>query len=61
MDAEQGIRAVRLINPRTAIPIHFDDYDVFTSPLEAFTAAAAWEGLDDRVVVLERGQSHPLR
>lgn len=61
MDAEQGIRAVRLINPRTAIPIHFDDYDVFTSPLEDFTAAAAREGLDDRVVVLERGQSHLLR
>ncbi|MGO4341176.1 MBL fold metallo-hydrolase [Pedococcus sp. 2YAF34] len=61
MDAEQGVEAVRLIDPSTAIPIHFDDYDVFTSPLSDFTQAAEREGLGDRVVVLERGQAHPLR
>ena len=61
MDAEQGVEAVRLIDPTTAIPIHFDDYDVFTSPLSDFTSAAAEAGLADRVVVLERGGTHPLR
>lgn len=36
MDAEQGVEAVRIINPREAIPIHYNDYEVFKSPLEDF-------------------------
>jgi len=60
MDAEQGVEAVRLIDPDTAVPIHFDDYDVFTSPLRDFTEAAAKAGLGERVRVLARGEVHPL-
>src|SRR4051794_6280340 len=33
MDAKQGVAALRLIRPRRAIPIHYDDYPVFRSPL----------------------------
>ena len=58
MDAEQGAEALRIIRPRTAVPIHFDDYDVFTSPLEDFIAAAEATGLGDRLHVLERGQTY---
>lgn len=31
MDAEQGVKALRIVRPRTAVPIHQDDYTVFTS------------------------------
>lgn len=61
MDAHQGVEAVRLIDPRTVIPIHYDDYDVFTSPLSDFTEAAARAGLGERVHVLNRGDTYPLQ
>lgn len=57
MDAEQGVRAVQIVAPRLAIPIHYDDYPVFTSPLEDFQAAVQAAGLVDRVRYLERGES----
>jgi L-ascorbate metabolism protein UlaG (beta-lactamase superfamily) len=36
MDAVQGLQLVQLINPDITIPIHYDDYDVFLSPLSDF-------------------------
>jgi len=60
MDAEQGVEAVSLVDPDLAIPIHYDDYDVFTSPLEDFTEAAAKAGLAERVHVLGRGERYSL-
>lgn len=56
MDAEQGVQALRLIQPRRAIPIHNDDYPVFKSSLEEFLAAARAAGLQDRVQVLRPGE-----
>jgi L-ascorbate metabolism protein UlaG (beta-lactamase superfamily) len=41
VDAEQGVEAVRIIDPKAAIPVHFDDYDLFTSGLDEFLAAAS--------------------
>ncbi|GGO79098.1 MBL fold metallo-hydrolase [Nonomuraea cavernae] len=60
MDGEQGARWVRLINPRAVIPVHYDDYDVFTSPLEDFQRHMERAGLADRIRYLERGQTCPL-
>jgi L-ascorbate metabolism protein UlaG (beta-lactamase superfamily) len=44
MDAAQGVKALQLIRPRTAVPIHYHDYTVFKDPLSSFkdavTAAA---------------------
>jgi L-ascorbate metabolism protein UlaG (beta-lactamase superfamily) len=57
MDAKQGVRALKLIDPRRAIPIHYDDYTVFKSPLEDFAKAVRAAGLEDRVVYLARGDS----
>jgi L-ascorbate metabolism protein UlaG (beta-lactamase superfamily) len=57
MDAEQGVGCLKLVNPRRAIPIHVDDYDVFTSPPSDFLARAEEAGLRDRVTVLERGMT----
>lgn len=60
MDAEQGVEAVRLIGPRTVVPVHYDDYDVFTSSLEDFLAAAAEAGVDGSVRPVRRGDLLPL-
>ena len=39
MDADQGLEAMRIVNPRTTIPIHYNDYEVFESLLEDFKHA----------------------
>ncbi|KAL1304775.1 hypothetical protein AAFC00_003710 [Neodothiora populina] len=54
MDAKQGIELVRLINPDVTIPIHYDDYDVFLSPLSDFKKAVEDAGLSQKVVYLDR-------
>jgi L-ascorbate metabolism protein UlaG (beta-lactamase superfamily) len=41
-----GVQATEIIAPRTAIPIHFNDYTVFKSPLEDFVKAIAEAGLE---------------
>jgi L-ascorbate metabolism protein UlaG (beta-lactamase superfamily) len=54
MDAKQGIELVQLIKPDLTIPIHFDDYDVFLSPLEDFKKAVEDAGWSSKVVYLDR-------
>ncbi|KAI4204786.1 MAG: hypothetical protein LQ350_000852 [Teloschistes chrysophthalmus] len=54
MDAEQGLGLVKLIDPDLTIPIHYDDYDVFLSPLEDFKTKMEEAGLQDKVVYLDR-------
>jgi L-ascorbate metabolism protein UlaG (beta-lactamase superfamily) len=58
MDAEQGVEAIKLIGPKTAIPIHYNDYDVFKSPLEDFKKAVEEAGLRDRVHYLSHGDTY---
>ena len=58
MDAEQGVEALRIIDPRTAVPIHYNDYGVFKSPLEDFEKAVAEAGLEDRVRYLAHGETY---
>ena len=58
MDAEQGVEAMRIVDPRTAIPIHYNDYEVFTSPLEDFKRAVSEAGLEDRVHYLTHGDTY---
>lgn len=60
MDAAQGLEALRRVRPRRVIPIHTDDYDVFTSSLDDFLAAARAAGISERVVVLRRGETIDL-
>ena len=57
MDARQGVEAVRIVNPGTAVPIHYDDYPVFKSPLDDFKRAVQEAGLESRVRYIERGES----
>jgi L-ascorbate metabolism protein UlaG (beta-lactamase superfamily) len=58
MDAKQGVEAIRIVEPRTAIPIHYNDYTVFKSPLEDFKRAVADAGLEDRVRYLSHGDTY---
>jgi L-ascorbate metabolism protein UlaG (beta-lactamase superfamily) len=58
MDAEQGVEAIRIINPREVIPIHYNDYEVFKSPLEDFRKAVEAAGFADRVRYLSHGETY---
>jgi L-ascorbate metabolism protein UlaG (beta-lactamase superfamily) len=58
MDARQGVDAIRWIQPKKVIPIHFDDYPVFKSPLADFQREVEAGGFTDRVIYLERGMKH---
>ncbi|ARV59553.1 MBL fold metallo-hydrolase [Nostocales cyanobacterium HT-58-2] len=58
MNAEQGVQAIQIIAPRQAIPIHFNDYTVFKSPLEDFKRAIAQAGLEDKVTYLSHGDTY---
>ena len=58
MDAEQGVEAVELFDADTNIPIHYDDYEVFQSPLSDFREAVEAAGLEDRVAYVDRGDTY---
>jgi L-ascorbate metabolism protein UlaG (beta-lactamase superfamily) len=58
MDAEQGVEAIRIINPREVIPIHYNDYEVFKSPLEDFKKAVEAAGFTERVKYLSHGETY---
>jgi L-ascorbate metabolism protein UlaG (beta-lactamase superfamily) len=58
MDAEQGVEAIRIINPREVIPIHYNDYEVFQSPLEDFKKAVEAAGFSERVKYLSHGETY---
>jgi hypothetical protein len=40
MTGEQGVKAVEITKPRTAIPIHYNDFSVFLSGLDDFKRAS---------------------
>ena len=58
MDADQGVEAMRIVDPKIAIPIHYNDYTVFKSPLEDFKKVVAQAGLEDRVRYLAHGETY---
>lgn len=55
MDGPAGVRALRIVRPREAVPVHYDDYTVFKDPLSAFQTAVGAAGLPTRVHYLKRG------
>ena len=56
MDADQGVELLQTVKPRLAMPIHYDDYEAFKSPLQDFVTAVEEAGLASSVAYLERGQ-----
>jgi L-ascorbate metabolism protein UlaG (beta-lactamase superfamily) len=57
MDGRQGAGLVELLDLPRVIPVHFDDYGVFASPLSEFTDEMKARGLAERIIELERGSS----
>lgn len=60
MDGRQGVDLLQLLQPDTAVGVHFDDYGVFKSPLADFLAEAGRRPPASRIVQLDRGDSLPL-
>jgi L-ascorbate metabolism protein UlaG (beta-lactamase superfamily) len=60
MDDRMGADLVETIDPGTTVPVHYDDYGVFRSPLTHFLDEMRRRGLDDGVRVVPRGRTCPL-
>ncbi|ONH27819.1 hypothetical protein BL253_21290 [Pseudofrankia asymbiotica] len=60
MDARQGADLMELIAPHTTVPIHYDDYGAFRSPLADFEREIRARDLDGQVRFLARGDTLPL-
>ena len=48
---------MRIVRPKLAIPIHYNDYTVFKSPLEDFQREVRRAGLDQQVQYLVHGET----
>jgi L-ascorbate metabolism protein UlaG (beta-lactamase superfamily) len=60
MDGADGVQLLQVMKPRRAIPIHYNDYDVFKSPLADFARAVKAAGWEDRVTYLPHGATYPF-
>ena len=58
MTGEQGVRAVEITRPRTAIPIHYNDFSVFMSGLDDFKKAAETSSGDTEFRYLAHGETY---
>ncbi len=58
MDDKQGVQVLKIVKPRMAIPIHYNDYTVFKSPLRDFAKAVKEAGLEKKVKYLKHGDTH---
>ncbi len=59
MGPEDALRAVKLLEPKVVIPIHYDTFDVIKQDPDAFAARVEAE-TPARCVVLKPGQSYRL-
>lgn len=61
MDDKQGVRMMQIVRPRVAVPIHYNDYTVFKSPLRDFARRAREEGLSNKIKYLKHGDTFEFR
>ena len=61
MDGEQGAELVDLVDPPVTVPVHYDDYTVFRSPLSDFLAACRRRGLGSEIRTVRRGETVSLQ
>lgn len=61
MTGEQGVRLVEIVEPRAAIPIHYNDYSVFLSGLDDFKEAAAGSVTSTKFHYLTHGERYKFR
>ena len=57
MAADQGVDFLQRIRPRVAVPVHYDDYGVFRSPLSEFLSAVQRNGPGQLLGVPARGET----
>lgn len=58
LDGSDGVQMLRTIAPQRAIPLHYNDYGVYKSPLSDFERAVREAGLQDKVIYLGRGDTY---
>jgi L-ascorbate metabolism protein UlaG (beta-lactamase superfamily) len=58
MDGKDGVQMMQIVKPKKTIPIHYNDYDVFRSPLAEFAREVKAAGLEDSVVYLAHGDTY---
>jgi L-ascorbate metabolism protein UlaG (beta-lactamase superfamily) len=61
MTGEQGVRAVEITKPRTAIPIHYNDFSVFMSGLDDFKTAAQTSSANTEFRYLAHGDTYRFK
>jgi L-ascorbate metabolism protein UlaG (beta-lactamase superfamily) len=61
MDARQGADLVELLKPPVTVPVHYDDYDRFKSPLGDFLAEVGRRELPGELRTVHRGDTISLR
>lgn len=60
MDAAQGADLVELVRPGVTVPVHYDDYTVFRSPLQDFVDTWRRRDLPGELRVVHHGDTVPL-
>jgi L-ascorbate metabolism protein UlaG (beta-lactamase superfamily) len=60
MDHEQGVDLVELLRPDRVVPIHHDDYGLFSSPVSNFLTEARDRRTAAEIRLLNRGETLPL-
>lgn len=58
MDGKQGVQMMKIVKPNLAIPIHFNDYIVFKSPLRDFAKEVKSAGLEKQVRYIRHGETY---
>ena len=61
MDGKDGVKLMQLVAPHHAIPIHYNDYDVFKSPLSEFENEVKAAGLQGKVTYLKHGDTYRFK
>ena len=61
MDGKDGVQLMQIVQPKHAIPIHYNDYDVFKSPLADFAREVEAAGLAQKVTYLAHGQTYTFK
>jgi L-ascorbate metabolism protein UlaG (beta-lactamase superfamily)/uncharacterized protein YndB with AHSA1/START domain len=60
MDAAQGLDFLRRVRPRMAVPVHYDDYRIFRSPLSEFLSVVGQDEEHWRIETPARGETVEL-
>jgi L-ascorbate metabolism protein UlaG (beta-lactamase superfamily) len=61
MDGRQGADLVELLKPPVTVPVHYDDYDRFASPLGDFVREVAARRVPGEIRPVMRGETISLR